>query len=82
MMKLKFSLNLEKEGMDLQVEEENQEFLTEDLTDEMEGKEDPSSLSQKKMKIPFWNINIKRLSKLKTEKTEGQKINTEQMLKT
>jgi hypothetical protein len=75
-------LNHEKEEMDLQVEEEKRGSLSDDLMDEMEEKEDRSFLLLKKMKIHFLLINIRKILKRKMEKTEGQKINMEQMQKT
>ena len=66
----------------MQVEEENHEFLIDDPMDETEEKVDRSFLLLKKMKIRFLLINIRKILKRKMEKTEGPKINMEQMQKT
>ncbi len=66
----------------MQVEEEKQEFLSDDLMDEMEEKVDRSFLLLKKMKIRFLLISIRKILKRKMEKMEEQKINMEQMQKT
>ncbi|MBQ5945034.1 hypothetical protein IJL65_01145 [bacterium] len=65
--------------MDSLVGEEKAESPTDDQMDEMDEIEGPLFFRQAKMKARCWIINTRKYLKQRTEKTEGQKINTELM---